>query len=326
MALALEKTWQVVNIGVATGEGPSAQSGAGADDTANRQVWWEVKEALTGVASGAWTVAMSCGYDSGSWSYGAADYWVTAEDVRYKEVSGDQRSWIVLQQNGIKTGFQVCVELAARADATEDPQPIYVSPSGSFTGGDELGRPTASDEVNVQANDMMSTTATTMGANIFVSTDGQCTRWLNTFDGVVRQGWLFDKLKSQASASFLTSEGVYGCFTSANGSYEIDRNTNFYAQINGTHMLCRACAPGMGSLFRNQSEIRGPDSNGDYGAGECFIFPYGAGGGIIGQLYDFYAVSVLLSDGDYFAGGTSKEFVTARGYALGSDGSDIVFT
>ena len=72
-ALSTSKTWRKTHIDVAVNEGPVAQNSQSTWDRQNRQLLFEIKEALiTGLS--AWTVVRSCGYQSGSWSYGNADY------------------------------------------------------------------------------------------------------------------------------------------------------------------------------------------------------------------------------------------------------------
>jgi hypothetical protein len=107
-ALTKTKTWTKDFIDVLIGEGPSSQPGASAHDNQHRQLLFELKGALIGT-NGNWTVDSSCGYASGAWSVGSSDYWLIADDVRFLE--GSNYSWIVLQNNAIKTGFRTLVTI-----------------------------------------------------------------------------------------------------------------------------------------------------------------------------------------------------------------------
>jgi hypothetical protein len=167
---------------------------------------WALKESLIGFDTLPWTVVLS----SNSVSAGAADYWTTSANLIWTYATAAAYSWIVLQQNGIATGFQVLIECNRTNTNANNHQylRVSVSPSVGFTWVSTTGPPTAADSPSL-------TDATSVGTiglwgpgnsighrlHVMQSTDGQCTRvFINqTNDGDTVGFWIFDKAKNPVS-------------------------------------------------------------------------------------------------------------------------------
>ena len=179
--LSTSKTWRKTYIDVLSNEGPTAQSGQSDGDRQNRQLLWEIKEALI-AGTGAWTVVRSCGYQSGAWSVGDTDYWDTADDVRWYDSGDSTRSWIVLQQTGIHANFRILIACNHDKLATEG-LTIYCSCDADAwgTGGSSTAQPThpTNWRYGMVANGTLPWVYAgeiNKSANVFQSSDGECTR------------------------------------------------------------------------------------------------------------------------------------------------------
>jgi hypothetical protein len=95
----------------------------------------------TGGSITAWTVTQSC---NGTAVNSSGDNWSTNTDLQW-DTSGNTHSWIVLQQTGISSNFQVCFDLVQNNN-TDDGGGIgcYVAPAGYNTDGTTSSRPTPS--------------------------------------------------------------------------------------------------------------------------------------------------------------------------------------
>lgn len=329
-APALEKTWQKTTVVVPIGAGPSPQSGAATHDSQYRQCMFELKHALVSFASGAWTVVRSCGYDSGSWTYGDADYWVTSDDVRYKESVGEQFSWIVLQQNGIKNGYQILIALENPANGTEYSHVWYASHSGSFVGGSPTTRPTASDEVSfTEYIRRWEDGGYNASITVWMSTDGACTRALNSLDGYIKHVMCFEKLKNMADSAVFEGQSICGClrsreyadiFTYDRGDY---KSHSVLGKVGDWCGLSPIGGPGP-SVVSMSLDYSRPDPNGEYVVAPIPIWSERPYSFIMGTMYDCYAANKELNDGDMFPADGSKEFVVVGDFIIGNDGTDLV--
>jgi hypothetical protein len=163
-----------------------------------------IKESFIGFASNPWTVISSSNGTTAS----AADNWASSADLTWTyAASGAVRSWIVLEQDGISAGFQICIHLFRNSTNSNIQQfiEIVVSPATGFTGGTTTARPTAADEqivadVSVTGAGGLWGIANAVGHRLHVmqSTDGQCTRVIMTQDttGTPVAFWLFDRAKN----------------------------------------------------------------------------------------------------------------------------------
>lgn len=171
----LEKTWQFnVNNFLAN---------PGNDAATFRGLLLAIKNALVGFASAPWVVVSS----SNSLQVSAGDLWLSKGSL----VTGNPRSWIVLEQAGISQHFQLCLELShssAYSYAT-----IAVSPSVGFVGGTTSARPQAPDEIvlidNTSWINENNSVATRWSA--LQTTDGSQTVIVTCIGGGVKQYAIF---------------------------------------------------------------------------------------------------------------------------------------
>lgn len=190
MALpTLEKTWQHnVNQSTAT---------SGSRNTDAQALWLKVKNALTGFASGAWTVVSS----SNGITAGAGDHWSSASDIGWASGS-NPHSWIVLRQTGLATNCEVCIDLNVSSSYPNQGS-IVISYAAGFTGGSTSARPTATDErVLASATTLWSvTSAIATVLHVMMSTTGENTRIVICANSAVVAQWYFEKLADSALAN-----------------------------------------------------------------------------------------------------------------------------
>jgi hypothetical protein len=166
-----EKTWQYSVNNSLTSPGGSQPWSA--------EKLYTIKESLTNFASNPWTVPLSCD----STAVAASDLWTDyATDIIWGANQSATRSWIVLQQDGISSGWQMLLDLAGAVSGAN--MYLYVSPSAGFTGGSTTSRPTATDEIAVLSNFTWGGGPVDYGGKIHVmqSTDGECTRIFHTMN------------------------------------------------------------------------------------------------------------------------------------------------
>ncbi len=329
MALTQVKTWTKDTASVNSGEGPTPQPpNAIGYDTMNRQLMFELKEILIG-ANGNWTVASSCGYDDGSWTNGAADYWTVANDVRWQEVGGEY-SWIVLQNNAIATGFQMMFALEQLRDSTEYFDTIYFSHSGSFTGGTSTARPTASDEYYIEttANTALVSSYENAKANVLMSTDGECTRIIFSRSGELLSRIHVELPKVSTGLSATYFEGR--CLTAFPGpGYDLTQSPSHLGHaVRAGGDACRwaAVTEGMGNQGSgNAPHMQGVDYAGNRTATPLYAcVSEGVTRGVLGEMVDIYMVDATLADGDYAPSSGSMDWVVLSDFLLANDGTAFV--
>ena len=140
----------------------------------------KIKQALTTFSLNPWTVVGSS--DSLAASMDTTDRWLDIGDLVFQVLVGQVHSWIVLKQAGIAANFQVCFDLSSllAADPNRQDLGIVISPVSGFTGGSISARPTATDEVVLNASTSPWLGSMTTGVDSMIScmqsSDGQCTR------------------------------------------------------------------------------------------------------------------------------------------------------
>ncbi len=330
MVLMRDKTWERFEILVGPNEGPTGQTGQEYDDVQHRQCWYELVRQMISGPTAPWTIVSSCGKPGGTWQHGAADYWTEPEGVRYKESSGNQFSWIVLQQNGIANGFQLLIQLGNNYNGTYQEHKFYASASGSFTGGNETTRPTAVDEIWADTGgDIFPVNNATIskGMILLISTDGACTRIITCGNQQVYCTFVIERLKNPSPPSHFQSEAILATLTARNDYHiycaETPPGGQKSARVSGHTVQILGIVPMIDKILPSEANMRGPDQNGDYLASEIVIFADGPGRGIIGTLYDCYVISDALKDGDYFPADGSKQFFVSDTMLLASDGTDV---
>jgi hypothetical protein len=159
MEMVNTKTWTKTRIAV-----------TGADnDHANRNLLIAIKNHMI---SNGWSVVFS----SNSTIVGADDYWSSSGDI-VNAIPGSVHSWIVLSNNSICSGYQLCIDCGL---ATVGMMYFFVSINGTgFTGGSTTARPTATDEKQLNINTDYWTSyssGTGPSANIWISSDYSATK------------------------------------------------------------------------------------------------------------------------------------------------------
>ena len=159
MALpVLAKTWQYAENQAVAAQGSGLAT--------MRRVIRTSVDSMLGFASTPWMIigssnAVASGMD-------AVYRWATDADVIW---SGGAHSWVVLQQTGISTTFQVCFDLNSSSS-----QMVVVASTAGFTGGTTSARPTAVDEVVTLNATWCSNLDITHKVNVCQASDGSATR------------------------------------------------------------------------------------------------------------------------------------------------------
>ncbi len=326
MALTKVKTWTKDMAVVLTGEGPTPQLSANAGHTTNRQLMFELKEILIG-ANGNWTVARSCGYDGGSWTNGAADYWTVANDVRWRE-SGGEFTWIVFQNNAIATGFQMMFVLDDEDTNTYNFNNVYFSHSGSFTGGTATTRPTASDEYYLEMTTagLFSSESNDKRVNVLMSTDGECTRIIFS----ANHAWLgcihaeLPKTSTGMGADYFESRALTALLRYS--TYNLTSDTDYKGKlVRAGGAICPWVCVSEGLANKpcaDSVHMQGVDYSGNRNATPFYAFIVrGLIRGCLGEMVDIYNVDSALSDGDSAPFGGSADWVVIDDYLYASDGT-----
>lgn len=183
----------------------------------NAQFLIGIKDAMKGFASNPWTVVAS----SDSVVADGNDNWSDPTTDVVFAVSGSPHSWIQLRQTGIDTNFEILIDCPSGGglDLT-----LVMSPKIGFTGGTNLIRPTASDEVIVifDARWFSSVTTFDVRYHVMQSEDGECTRIIgypSTLTGP-QMMWVIDKVKDPV-AGWTTPAFVSADRSTTSGRYAL---------------------------------------------------------------------------------------------------------
>lgn len=315
MALPVpEKTWQR-----SKNQGPYNSRG---------EVLYAWKTLLTTVASGAWTVVRSCGRVGGvTWTAGASDYWDGPSAI-VGDAPGSSHSWIVLAQTALGANWQLCIDHVDHLGGLPSVMKMYVSSAAGFTGGTTTARPTATDEVDLSsgiAPEWCGTLPAYTGPwrlNTFISTDGECTRWLIWTANLPTAFIAIDKPKDPVSG--WTDPWV----VIRTGSHYNDGGPTSFATY---ALLFQATAntvvgmPGAAANAYLTSESIGNTTTGAVGQQQTYggdldsgaypLMPMGlfcvTSGmrGRLGAIYDLWWGSTTPNDGDDYPNDASRQFV-----------------
>jgi len=311
MALpTLVKTWQYdKNNQITTGDG----SGYG-------ELMYTWKTIMTSWGSSPWTVVAS----SDASSAGAADYWTSPSACNTHRGSGVAHCWIVLQQDGVASGFQICVDLNENGGGADSVMNTYVSESAGFTGGTVTNRPTATDEVNTfdgvgspqwVANETLSTTPAWI--SVFQSTDGSSTRWCIWVNNQMHCFFCIEKPSNTPAGWTLPWLTICAIDRYAGTNY---RPTYSYLNDAKNLVNCRAggarhnvylSSEGVVTSMLGQLQTFGADLD----SSAWPMFPIGlwcdesGARGRIGTLDDIYWGSTSINDGDHYPGDASRLWV-----------------
>jgi hypothetical protein len=309
MALpSLVKTWQFtyVNQAIAT---------QGSVLLLNRRLFRSIKNALIGFASTPWTVRYSCnGTVPGTGVAGdGVDRWAADTDLVWA-ASGNNHSWMVLQQAGINAGFQICIDLNSSVAYQGS---IIVSPSAGFTGGTTTARPTATDEIAVisAAQFTLHSSDVALKWHVIQSTDGQCTRIAVFSAGALQAYASFEKPKNPVTGWSNPSWSMWN-----GGTSNMANLANISSSGTTSSGKFRMSATN-GNLFvasegHSTGQLSSLLSGANAASAEFPMFPAAMASvtatiqGRHGEFFDLWAAQTGTASGDgYPASGTTNQFV-----------------
>jgi hypothetical protein len=263
------------------------------------------------VANCGWAcVATSNGVDSA----GAGDR-ITADDPAHlvPAAEGINHSWVLLQNDHIATGFQVLWNFTSASSA------IYCDCTFSlvgFTGGSLTNAPTSTFGCKQAAIGWKTyVAATTVSANVFSSSDYQCTR---IFMGptTVTGFMIFDRPHTvqpwYTAPNFVLmslGSGVYADFGSSASQAIVGSNRMSH------YVWHRLSASMAGAAGDNQGAWPV-----DYAQIQCSGVPRH---GHLGHLQDLWFVLASLAVGDAFPGDGSRQQIVIGNLVLGNDGTAL---
>lgn len=281
-------------------------------DIGNRKTLFEIKDALV-TGTGAWEVIASSDKNTCK-NIGDPnpDLWIDYEDLVWA-IPGSAHSWIVLKQIGMgapDNNFQMLIDCRYASNTTENIE-ILVAQKNGFTGvGTITNRPTATDEQQILAGNWGASSVNyTHGINVLKTSDGSCTRVVNTYNGAVYKTWFFDTPKNPISwwanpylASIITGPSVALLINAA----------NFKTRIDGMNVnLCLSGEVSINELLTEDSLFQAPDYNGEWlimpmGVVSCEVLRKGR----IGEVFDLWWIPVNWPTGLYLSGSGDRDFVS----------------
>lgn len=301
MALpTLTKTWNFdVNI-----------ASPGPNSVANWQTWhWTLKELFK--ANG-WSVAGSGGAGAGGGGgMDAVDRWVVSTDIT-AFASSVNNNWIVLQNDNVRTGFQVLYQPRSHAGgAAGGGLLINLSPTGVYTGGAQTTLPTATDQIAMVNSSVWASTVPPV-THWWNSTDYQLTRVAWSASGVSQGFLLFDQAVSSVSGWTDPWVAIVAYPGSLTTYANLHTGTGFTrAKAGSTTMAVYLTSEGWNSDAAGERMTFGNDLDG----GAFPIPPIGVASettgarGRHGELVDIWWGSTIISDGAHYPDTLPRQFV-----------------
>lgn len=313
MALpALQKSWQhAVN---------SAAYSATAD------LWYDIKNILTTFSFNPWTVARSCNNVAAD----ANDNWNSPADVRWNSSSFGIDSWIVLEQAGIPGAvgnFQIL--LVCWTDtvySVRGGMRYWMSPSAGFTGGSTSSRPTATDEIELEAPSTYNQRTVydwsnvsgqpSLRLHISQSTDGECTRIAFYVNSEIQRLLMFEKPKNPINGWANPHFALNACDNGDAASYALLNDSQALSSIlNPTGGRAGVWLTGEGNISGPIPKFQTYVSDFDNAYPLCpiglFSSTVGARGRL-GELYDCYWGASSLANGTHYPADASRLWVQHR--------------
>lgn len=270
-----------------------------------------------------WSVVSSC--DSSSVSL--SDLWVDNTDLVYA-TSGNPHSWIVLQNDSVYSGYQVCIDLNY-SDAFGVQGSVYSTCITPFSGGTTTDRPTSatSARLNLRVNYMFNATSgTTKSANVFTSSDHQCTR-VYLYNGSSIAGfWMFDQLRNSPSWVTYPVIGLVNTDSCVHADFS-SASTNYATGYGGGDAVYSWLGTLMLGTTRVLTYAGAANATGDVGlTAPCtpmwVISSSNHYSGILGVLYDlWWTHSSCTAQGDTFPAGGTRTQVVIGDMVQGNDGT-----
>jgi hypothetical protein len=206
----LKRTWQHDTNQIITG----ATTQAGSTDDAQeykKNLILAIKNSMIGFASNPWTVAGSASYNDNFGAMDAVDRWVAIDDIRWRDATNLQRSWIVLENAVL--GIQFLFDCVCQNNRDGTQADAFITPIGTpFVGGSATARPTSAAEVQILnrndtgsnggwgGGDESSVSGYTYILSVQHSADGVATRVVIMRDANTCGFWLFDRIEEQTVA------------------------------------------------------------------------------------------------------------------------------
>ena len=299
------------------------------------ELMFQLKTFLTTGANPWVVVSSSDGFNVG------VDLWVNALACNVHENPGSPHSWIVLQNDAIAVGFQICIDLDKNGGGQETVMRLYVSEAVGFTGGTTSNKPTAADEIDCKET---GSAEWCDAENLFEfpaqlhmqrSDDGEITRWWIFVNGSLAKLVSFEKPKDAVPGWTIPWVGVVPGVTYAQTNY-----FPTYGQLNDikTQTVCRANGVETRLFLTSEGAISSmlgqlQTSGNDLDSGAFPFFPIGlfsdtAGSrGRLGTLTDIWWGSTFPGTADHYPGDSSRQFVQIHDLILPwSGGSAMLVT
>lgn len=267
----------------------------------------------------AWTVVAS----SDAATADLTDRWINAAACNTHDNPGQPHSWIVLQNDAIATGFQICLDLDENSGGSDTIFDMYVSEAIGFTGGTTTNRPTAADEVTVASSigrhQWCETDLTVDPAILHMqrSSDGEIWRWWIFVNGVLRGLTSIEKPAAAQPGWTIPWVTVAPWDWYASTAYNPS-----YGHLNDSkiHTASRADGAGRTTLYVTSegfgTEMLGQNqTNGaDLDSGAFPFFPMGLYSDVVprgrlGTLTDMWWGSTFPASGDHYPADISRQFV-----------------
>lgn len=318
------KTWQH-----AENSGPYASLAA---------LMYAWKEQMIGWASGAWSVVSS---SDGAGTASAADNWADASDVVFHNAANNH-SWLVLQNDNIASGFQICVDCNRNSGGAQTVTRLYVSEGAGFTGGTATDRPTATDEVepaaSAGAGDFEWTAAANLAStpaylHMAASDDGEQHSWMVAVNSTVpcffRIGLAENAVDGWTNPWFCVAvTSNYGTAVAQTFTRSFDTDDYCWTRAGGQKAGCYLTSEGYGggSVGEGWTFSADLDSTGDYPflpIGLLCLTPVGSRGRL-GTVPDLWYGGTVPADGDNFPGDASRTFVQVGCFIHPWDGSTML--
>jgi hypothetical protein len=287
-----------------------------------------------------WVVVLS----SDAATAGASDLWINAAACNTHHDPGNPHSWIVLQNDAISPGFQMCVNLERNGGGALTIMDVFFSEAAGFTGGTINDRPTATDEVSAHSStglgrhnwtDAVDLTVNPAQLHMQRSDDGTITRWWIFVNGYCPCFYTIEEPKDA-----VPSWSIPWCAVACVDWYAATNYRPTYAYLNDikTNTTSRADGVGQVNLYLTSegaiSSMLGQlqTSGNDLDGGAFPFFPIGlfsdaAGSrGRLGALTDIWWGSTFPGSGDHYPGDASRQFVQVDDLILPWSGGGQMLT
>jgi len=327
MPISFKKTWEkACNIALA-----NTGTQLGNDQQLLHRI---VTEMVNPALTSPWVAVAS----SDGVSAGAGNLWAAPADV-LPGGPGVPHSWIVLQQDGVAPGFQLCLDLGVDSNART------LTVVWSFAGFDvgapsALNRPTAADEAigwteRVYGYGNFPAPAAAYNLSVIVSDDGESTMIWNIVGANCAMlfifakplappaGWAFPFVALNAG-NVSTAEAV-NYLPITNPDHSNTGNAYFKASASEGMKLAKMAAEGYDIFYglgTGTTLDRANEASNEWPLGPCVVWCEEPGGrGEWGYLPDFLISTITPATGDTFPTGGSRQLIQIGDFAVPWDGS-----